>query len=94
MADMIAQQIIPALKTAGVGPLLDLQMDVLTLKAAISEIHHTSDEVEKARLARTLRLETMIKIRETCDAAEGVCPADLWPIATYKDLLFLDQTVL
>ena len=46
----------------------------------------------QADLARTLRLETMIDIREVCDAAEGLCPADLWTLPTYTDLLFLDQT--
>jgi len=34
----------------------------------------------------------MIDIREVCDAAEGLCPADLWTLPTYTDLLFLDQT--
>ena len=63
-----------------------------TLKSALSDIHHAGDDKTKAELARTLRLETMIKIRETCDAAEAVIPADKWTLATYKDLLFLDQT--
>jgi glutamine synthetase len=38
-----------------------------------------------------LRLETMIDIRAVCDAAEEVVPANLWTLATYKELLFLDQ---
>ena len=45
----------------------------------------------QAELARVLRLETMLSVRETVDAAEGVCPAELWTLATYKELLFLDQ---
>ena len=55
------------------------------------EIHASSGKPQ-ADLARTLRLETMIDIREVCDAAEGLCPADLWTLPTYTDLLFLDQT--
>lgn len=42
-------------------------------------------------MARVLRLETMIDVRAVCDAAEEVCPAKLWTLATYKDLLFLDS---
>ena len=33
----------------------------------------------------------MIKAREVCDEAEAMVPAHLWPLATYKELLFLDQ---
>jgi glutamine synthetase len=58
-----------------------------TLKKAVAEIHHADNEVTKAELSRVLRLETMLKVRETCDAAEAVCPADLWTLATYKELL-------
>ena len=31
-------------------------------------------------------------VRKLCDKAEEDVPADLWTIATYKDLLFLDAT--
>jgi len=92
LIDMINQHIIPSCKESGVGPLEDLYAGVVTLKNALAEIHHAGDEKAKAELARTLRLETMINIRETCDAAEAVVPADKWTLATYKDLLFLDFT--
>ena len=62
-----------------------------TLKAAVAEIHAADSSIDKARLARVLRLETMIDIRETCDAAEEVVPAENWTLATYKELLFLDS---
>lgn len=39
-----------------------------------------------------LRLVTMVEAREACDAAEAVVPSKQWPMATYKDLLFLDYT--
>mmetsp|Transcript_8114 Transcript_8114/g.11685 ORF Transcript_8114/g.11685 Transcript_8114/m.11685 type:complete len:716 (-) Transcript_8114:279-2426(-) len=91
LVDMINQNIIPACKTAGVGDVAGLESSVATLKSAIAEIHGTEDSYEKAKLARVLRLETMIDIRAICDAAEEVVPADLWSLATYKDLLFLDS---
>lgn len=92
MLDMINQHMIPSMKAANVGYLDELAAATATLKAAIAGIHAAESDEAKAKLARTLRLETMISIRESCDAAEAVCPANLWTLATYKDLLFLDQT--
>ena len=91
MVDMINQHVIPAVKAAGVGPLKELENAVVTLKDGLAGIHHAEEPIEKARLARVLRLETMIDIRKICDAAEEVVPADLWSLATYKELLFLDS---
>eukprot|EP00594_Rhizosolenia_setigera_P007326 CAMPEP_0178943864 /NCGR_PEP_ID=MMETSP0789-20121207/2826_1 /TAXON_ID=3005 /ORGANISM="Rhizosolenia setigera, Strain CCMP 1694" /LENGTH=701 /DNA_ID=CAMNT_0020623511 /DNA_START=60 /DNA_END=2165 /DNA_ORIENTATION=- len=93
MVDMINQHIIPSVKAAGVGPLDDLSSSVASLKESLAAIHAAETSYEKAQLARVLRLETMIDIRAVCDAAEEVVPADLWTLATYKELLFLDQTV-
>jgi glutamine synthetase len=107
LVDMIVQQIIPAVKDSNVGELTEA---VVVLKAKLAEIHHTSDEKTKAQLARSLRLETMIRfffvriflfrylvllysVREVCDAAEEVVPSYAWPLATYKELLFLDQQI-
>lgn len=93
MIEMIQQHVIPSVKNSGVGPLDELTAAAQQLKNDITTIHHTSNEKAKAELARTLRLETMIKVREICDAAEAVVPAHLWTLATYKELLFLDQHV-
>mmetsp|Transcript_19699 Transcript_19699/g.17879 ORF Transcript_19699/g.17879 Transcript_19699/m.17879 type:complete len:698 (-) Transcript_19699:137-2230(-) len=92
LINYLNNNIIPSVSAAGVGPLSDLKASVGVLEKALAEIHHTENEVDKAKLARVLRLETMIKVREYADAAEGVVPAGLWTIPTYKDLLFLDQT--
>merc|ERR1711971_723370 len=91
LIDMLNQHIIPSVKAAGVGPLSDLQAAVGTLKSAIAEIHAAEDSYKAAQLSRVLRLETMIDIRAICDAAEEVVPADLWTLATYKELMFLDS---
>jgi len=91
LLDMIQQTIIPALKEAGVGPLTELEAWAPKLEAAIHEVEEAEDSYEKAKLARVLRLETMMDIREVCDAAEAICPANLWSLATYKELLFLDS---
>jgi len=91
MIDMINQHVIPSVKKAGVGPLNELAASVSTLKAAIAEIHRAESSMDKAELGRVLRLETMVEIRETCDAAEEVVPAENWTLSTYKELLFLDS---
>jgi glutamine synthetase len=91
LVDMINQHIIPSCKQAGYGPVAELEAAVTTLKNAVSEIHHADSAMDKAQLARKLRLETMIDIRAICDSTEAIIPANLWTLATYKDLLFLDQ---
>jgi len=91
MIDMVQQHVIPSCKEAGITG-YDLDGVVATLKKDLAAIHAESDEVKKGTLARNLRLETMVSLRATVDEVEGICPADLWTLATYKDLLFLDQT--
>merc|ERR1712232_725858 len=92
LIDMLNQHVIPSVKNAGVGPLAELQAAVGTIEGALKGVHHEEDEKAKAALARTLRLETMDSIRAVADAAEAVVPANLWTLATYSDLLFLDYT--
>lgn len=97
--DMIQQHVIPAVaaaKAAGVPShvhLQHLQDSVATLTRALTDLHHTEDLAARAEKARVLRLETMGSVREHVDAAEAVVPANLWTLATYKDLLFLDHTM-
>jgi len=89
--DMVNHHVIPSVQAANVGPLKDLECAVQTLKAALKEIRDTEDSYEKATLARILRLDTMAELRKFCDAAEEVVPHNLWTLATYKELLFLDS---
>jgi glutamine synthetase len=91
MVDMLNQKIIPAVKQAGMKT-TDLEKSVKILDTDLAAIHAEADEYKKADMARTLRLETMVKQREFCDALEGVMPANLWPVPTYSEMLFLDQT--
>jgi glutamine synthetase len=89
MVDMILQHIVPAVAKAGQDTAA-LAAAAKSVAAKISEVHHGTDPLQKAQLARELRLDTMEAARKVCDEAEGRCPADLWPFATYKELLFLD----
>lgn len=90
LVDMINQHIIPSVKNAGVGPLAELEAWVPKLKKAIEGIHAAESSYDKAKVARVLRLETMIEVC-VCDSAEDVVPEDLWTLATYRELLFLDS---
>lgn len=91
LIDLLNQHIIPSIKAAGIGPLKELEALVPQLKKALHEIHAADTIIEKAKLARVLRLETMVEMRQVCDAAEEVCPDNLWTLSTYKELLFLDS---
>ena len=86
---MIRQHIVPSLKVAQIGPINELNRAVDTLQSALETVHSAETDAAKAAVARTLRLETMIAIREICDEAEAVCPASLWSLATYSELQFL-----
>ncbi len=57
----------------------------------LPELHRIDDLPERAQKARVLRLETMVDIRKHTDIAEEVVPPALWTLATYKELLFMDQ---
>merc|ERR1719203_1264386 len=91
LVEMMNQHIIPSVKESGVGPLAELETDVRTLRGAITGLHDAKTSYEKAKLARVLRLETMLDIRKHCDSAEAVVPNSLWTLASYKELLFLDS---
>lgn len=92
LIDMIRMQIIPLM--------IDLDMKSENLAAMadkiaveLEEVHSSDDEKslhEKAKLARKLRLETMVEVRGEVDIIEGKIDPSLWPFASYKDLLFLD----
>lgn len=93
LIDLINQHVIPSAKQAAVGSVAELEAAVKTIRSSLASIHGTSDDTAKAQLCRTLRLETMIEVRKTVDELEAIVPANMWTLATYKDLLFLDQTL-
>jgi len=95
MIDMMNQHIIPSMKAAQLDDSMvaDLSREVTRLQDDWNDIHHTEKLGDKADKAHKLRLVTMEEVRELCDSAEGVCPADLWTLSTYRDMLFIDQTM-
>jgi glutamine synthetase len=96
--NMVQQHVIPSVKKAGIEgkagcpKVTTLSQAARQLANTMEKIHNEEDVKKQADMARTLRLEDMEKFRALCDAAEAVCPADCWSLATYSELLFLDQT--
>lgn len=91
LIDMIQKHIIPSVKKSGMGSLSDLEGCIDKLKADVAKIHAADSSYEKAKIARVLRLETMMDVRAVCDATEAVVPSADWTLATYQELLFLDS---
>jgi len=93
MVDMINQHVIPSVKNAELPAEMvkELEAAAASVSDGLKGMHGAEDEFSKAKLARVLRLETMETVRAVCDKAEEVVPADLWTLATYKELLFLDS---
>lgn len=91
LIDMIQKHIIPSVKKSGMGSLSDLEGCIDKLKASVAKIHAADSSYEKAKIARVLRLETMMDVRAVCDATEAVVPSADWTLATYQELLFLDS---
>ena len=63
MIDMINQHAIPSAKAAGIDT-AGMAAGVSKLEAALKEMHAASDEYEAAKLARVLRLDTMVEVRK------------------------------
>jgi len=89
LVDMIQQHVVPSLTAAGLSATPAIE-GAQTLSRKIDRVKESTSVVEQAELARKLRLETMVEVRNVCDELEAECPADKWTLATYKELLFLD----
>ena len=65
---------------------------VNALQKALGALHkaraaaHTADDESAAMEAKVL--PAMAKVRAACDALEAEVPADLWPLPTYREMLF------
>jgi glutamine synthetase len=92
MLDMLRQHVIPSVKAADLGAMVpSLEAAAASVEKGLHGMHAAPDAYAKATLARVLRLETMIDARAVADKAEAAVPADLWTLATYSELLFLDK---
>jgi glutamine synthetase len=63
-----------------------LRARLTALKAARHAAHEADDEA--AAMQEGVR-PAMSAVRAACDALEGLVPADLWPLPTYREMLFV-----
>lgn len=97
LISMINRDILPGVRKAsqeGFCNSNDVSMIVEHLTNLESKLHFmesTHDLLTKAKLCRSLRLNTMTEVRHFLDGLEGRIPSDLWGLPSYDDLLFLDQ---
>jgi glutamine synthetase len=83
---------VPSTQTA----LLDeLSNTIEALQTAIgkledaSEAHSEGDTLAHAKHARDAIVPAMTEVRATADKLEGLVAADLWPLPTYQEMLFI-----
>ncbi len=69
--------------------LSDLRAGLAELKQAIAAMGALSDVKEKGFACRDQIVPVMKLCREAADALETIVDADLWPLPTYAELLFL-----
>ncbi len=64
----------------------DLRATLGKLDKARTAAHKAKDE---AKAMKTKVIPAMNTVRAACDALEGVVPADLWPLPSYREMLFM-----
>jgi glutamine synthetase len=92
---------ISAAKSAGVDPVGQLEIlktlasGIAALQAALSKLdhalgHHAAGEVfDHAKYFRDAVIPEMVAVRKASDALETIVADDLWPIPTYREMLFI-----
>jgi glutamine synthetase len=66
-----------------------MKKDISQLEKAASKASKVADAIKQARLYRDEVIPPMEALRVVPDRLETVVDADLWPIPTYAEMLFL-----
>jgi glutamine synthetase len=66
----------------------DLQYGIATLETALGH-HCGKSKLDHAKHLCNQVLPAMAAVRKTSDALEGIVADDLWPLATYQEMLFI-----
>ena len=66
-----------------------LNKDISKLEDAVAKSREINDTVESARFARDKMFTAMQALRATADKLETVVDAELWPMPTYAEMLFM-----
>jgi glutamine synthetase len=71
------------------GMIATMRKNILQLDKAAIKAGKIADAIKQAKLYRDEVIPAMEELREVADKLETVVDADLWPIPTYADMLFL-----
>jgi len=67
----------------------DLQDGIEALETAMARGHNGGDTLAHAKHCCDEVLPAMLAVRATADDLEGMVADDLWPLATYQEMLFI-----
>lgn len=84
--EIIEAQLMPARKFVALTSSLITR--VQELEEVTSKLHQQGDLFTTASFAQTTVLSSMTATRELADRLEGLVEASLWPMPTYRELLF------
>ncbi len=70
------------------GTIESLRAEAGKLMESLTEASGLTDRDMKAEFCGTVLRNRMAAIRQSCDWLEMNCPADIWSLPTYQDLLF------
>jgi glutamine synthetase len=89
-ADELGLKLDGVLKTAAhVNGLIDQLTTAINALAEQNQELGGDDVVSKAEHMRTNIIPAMTAVRDVADRLERVVPDDLWPVPTYRDMLFV-----
>ncbi|MDX1440182.1 MAG: glutamine synthetase III, partial [Rubricoccaceae bacterium] len=82
------------LSTSGVAATAKETSDLINdLKSALERLAKARSATHKAKnepmAVKDKVIPAMNAVRAACDALEGIVPADLWPLPTYREMLFI-----
>jgi len=66
-----------------------MKKDISQLEKAAAKAKKLTDTTKRAGLYRDKVIPAMRALRATADELETMVDADLWPIPTYADMLFM-----
>ena len=97
MADSISKVIaagakVPATQVALLDELAGLIDGLQTKTDALikaSEAHAEGDTLHHAQYFHATIVPAMLEVRTIADKLEGIVAADLWPLPTYQEMLFI-----
>jgi glutamine synthetase len=89
-ADELGMKLDGVLKTAAqVNGLVDRLVETIAVLAEQNQELGGEDVVSKAGHMRANIIPAMTAVRDVADRLERVVPDDLWPVPTYRDMLFV-----